>query len=233
LDRCQQAARIAGLATQSVLLQGDPSDEIVREGKRTSADFMVMGRHGHGASNPWTLGSVVERVLRRAPCPVVVVRPVPRHRGEGPGQVLCGLDLGETSASTLQYAVGVAKALEADLQVLHVAAEEGAERAGSDLAATVARASTAKAPRIQRNVVTGEPHEQILGLAGQNDIGLIVVGSHGGVVVDRPFLGSTVLHLLRHADCPVLVVPAHLTETREHLVVSRPGERDADSRHRR
>jgi nucleotide-binding universal stress UspA family protein len=213
LDRCGQAALASGVATQSVLLHGDPSDQIVREAKHTAADIIVMGRHSQRASNPWILGSVAESVLRKAPCAVVVVRPFPRHRGQGPRHVLCGLDLGGTSEATLLYAIAVSKAFDADLQVLHVAADGGAERARSALATAVARASTATGPRIQASVVTGVPHEAILALAQQNDIDLVVVGSHGGGVVDRQFLGSTTLHLLRQAESPVLVVPAHVSET--------------------
>jgi nucleotide-binding universal stress UspA family protein len=181
-----------------------------------------MGRHSQGASNPWVLGSVAERVLRKAPCPVVVVRPFPRHRGERPRHVLCGLDLGGTSAATLRYAIGVTKAFDADLEVLHVAANGEAERArsASALAAAVAAASTASGPRIQPSAATGVPYEQILRVAAQKDIDLIVVGSHGGGVVERQFLGSTTLHLLRQAESPVLVVPARVCEMEDPLEVS-------------
>jgi nucleotide-binding universal stress UspA family protein len=220
LDRFRQAALVSGVATQCAMLEGDPSDQIVREAKHTAADVIVMGRHSQGASNPWILGSVAECVLRKAPCPVVVVRPFPRHRGERPRHVLCGLDLGGTSDATLRYAIAVTKAFDADLQVLHVAADGEAERARSALAAAVAGASTASGPRIQASVVTGVPHEAILALTQQNDIDLVVVGSHGGGVVERQFLGSTTLHLLRQADCPVLVVPAHVSETGEPLEMS-------------
>jgi nucleotide-binding universal stress UspA family protein len=220
LNRCGQAALASGVAARSATLQGDPADQIVREAKHTAADIIVMGRHSHGASHPRVLGSVAEGVLRKAPCPVVVVRTFPRHRGEGPRHVLCGLDLGETSEATLRYAIAVTKAFDADLQVLHVAADREAERARGALAAAVAGASTTSGPRIQASVVTGVAYEQILGMAGQNDVDLIVVGSHGGGLVERQFLGSTTLHLLRQAESPVLVVPARVTETAEALEVS-------------
>jgi hypothetical protein len=49
-----------------------------------------------------------------------------------------------------------------------------------------------------------------------------VVGSHGGGVVERQFLGSTTLHLLRHSECSVLVVPARLSETRDGCPLRSP-----------
>jgi nucleotide-binding universal stress UspA family protein len=214
LDRCGQPAIASGVVTQGVLLQGDAPDEIVREAKHTAADLIVMGRHSQGASNPWILGSVAERVLRIAPCPVVVVRPFPRRRGESPRHVLCGLDLAETAAATLEYAVAVTNVLEADLLVLHVVADGGAEGARSAVAGVVARASATRV-RVHERVVTGVPYEEILAAARDSGTDLVAVGSHGGGIVDRQFLGSTTLHLLRESECPVLVVPAHVSQTRE------------------
>ena len=124
--------------------------------------------------------------------------------------MLCGLDLGETAAATLEYAVGVTNALEADLFVLHVVAEVGVlPGARNAVAIIVARASVTSG-RVQERVVTGVPYEETLAAARENGADLIVVGSHGGGVVDRQFLGSTTLHLLRQAECPVLVVPARV-----------------------
>jgi hypothetical protein len=44
----------------------------------------------------------------------------------------------------------------------------------------------------------------------ENGIDLVVVGSHGGGIFDRQFIGSTTLHLLRESGCAVLVVPARV-----------------------
>jgi nucleotide-binding universal stress UspA family protein len=210
LERFRQAAIASGVATQCAVLDGDPPDQIVREAKHTAADIIVMGRHSQGASNPWVLGSVAERVLKRAPCPVVVVRPFPRHRGERPRRVLCGLDLGETSPSTLKCAVAVSHALRADLHALHVVTDGDTERARLAVAATVAGESATTGLHVEARVAAGVPYQEILAVAHEKEADLIVVGTHGGGVVDRQFLGSTTLHLLRQAECPVLVVPAHV-----------------------
>lgn len=75
LDRCCQRAAAAGVLTRSVLLHGTPPEEIVREAEHSAADLIVMGCHSRGALHPWSLGSVTECVVRRAPCPVVVGGP--------------------------------------------------------------------------------------------------------------------------------------------------------------
>lgn len=58
---------------------GEPYVEIVREAERIGADLIVMGTHGRSGFSHALLGSVAEKVLRLAPCPVVVVRS--RKRG--------------------------------------------------------------------------------------------------------------------------------------------------------
>ena len=214
LDRCRQRAIASGVVTRGVLLQGDPPGEIVREAEYAAADLIVMGRHSQGAPAPWILGSVAERVVRKAPCPVVVVRSFPRRPSERPRHVLCGLDLGETAAATLEYAVAVSNALEADLLVLHAVAGGGVQGARNSVAAVVARAPVTSG-RAQERVVTGVPYQEVLAAARENETDLVVVGSHGGGIVDRQFLGSTTLHLLRWSECPVLVVPARVSRTRE------------------
>ena len=76
-----------------------------------------------------------------------------------------------------------------------------------------ALASRVPAPKagLRTQVVAGVPYPEILAAAHENGACLVVVGSHGGGIVDRPFLGSTTLHLLRQSECPVLVVPVEVS----------------------
>jgi nucleotide-binding universal stress UspA family protein len=213
--------------TERVLRQGDPAEEIVRLARHAGADLIVMGRHSRGAPDHWFVGSVTEGVVRTAPCAVMVVKPFPRRRGRKPRHVTCALDLGETSAATMAHAAALTGALEADLRVLHVVggpgsgagAPTGREAAESApdtvqdarerLAALVAGARVPSG-RVRQDVAAGTLHDEILGAGGEGVTDLVVVGSHGGGIVDRQFIGSTTLHLLRKADCDVLVVPARV-----------------------
>ena len=56
------------------VVQGHPFVEIVRYAKENAIDMIVIGTHGRGAIAHMLLGSVAERVVRKAPCPVMVVR---------------------------------------------------------------------------------------------------------------------------------------------------------------
>jgi nucleotide-binding universal stress UspA family protein len=210
LDRFVRPAIAAGAKIRPILRQGDPIEEIVGEAQRAHADLIVMGRHSRAAPARWFLGSVAEAVAHRAKWPLMVVESCPRRRAEGPRHVLCAVDLGETSVNTLRYAAALTTALGADLLVLHVAACPGGEPlpdAKTRLALLVAGAS---AGRVRERVVAGIPYEEILAAGRENEIDLVVVGSHAGGIIDRPFIGSTTLHLLRRSECAVLVVPVQV-----------------------
>ena len=57
-----------------VLAEGTPFVEIVRLAREEGADLIITGTHGRGAVAHMLLGSVAERVVRKAPCPVLTVR---------------------------------------------------------------------------------------------------------------------------------------------------------------
>jgi glycine betaine transporter len=76
LEITQQQARAiaASVPISSVLLHGAISSEIVRCAKDEAQDLIVMGTHGRTGLGHVMLGSVAEKVLRMAPCPVLTVR---------------------------------------------------------------------------------------------------------------------------------------------------------------
>lgn len=65
--------RAAGVPCESSTLMGRPHTEIVDHAKKTGADLIVMGTHGRSGLSHAIMGSVAERVLHKAPCPVLVV----------------------------------------------------------------------------------------------------------------------------------------------------------------
>ena len=68
----QLAASAGGL--RSVLREGDPSTEILREVDATQPRLVVLGTHGRHGLSRVLIGSVAEQVVRRSPVPVLTVR---------------------------------------------------------------------------------------------------------------------------------------------------------------
>jgi nucleotide-binding universal stress UspA family protein len=74
LARWRKKAERAGAASvRTAIAEGYPSVEVLREARRLKAGGIVIGSHGHTAFFDLLLGSTTSGVLRRAPCPVLVV----------------------------------------------------------------------------------------------------------------------------------------------------------------
>ena len=63
-----------GVPTRWIRRSGAPHEEIVSAAAQEKADYIVIGTHGYGGFSRFMLGSVADKVVRTAPCPVVVVR---------------------------------------------------------------------------------------------------------------------------------------------------------------
>jgi nucleotide-binding universal stress UspA family protein len=77
----EEALRLAGGPVRSTLALGDAAGELVRLAGERPFDLLVLGTHGRRGLKRFVLGSVAERVVREAPCAVLVVRRRETHGG--------------------------------------------------------------------------------------------------------------------------------------------------------
>lgn len=201
---------------------GDVSRDIRAEAEDWAADLVVMGTHGRSGIGHVLMGSVAERVLRVAPCPVLTVGAASPEADDEPlfRRVLCATDLGAPASPTVHLAASVASETLACLTLLHVIEEPGAgperplaaddpvrcalvEQARERLARLAIPARTFC--RVTERVEAGRAWREILRVARETHADLIVVGAHGGGALGRLLLGSNANQVVRHAECPVLV----------------------------
>ncbi|QDU79449.1 Putative universal stress protein [Polystyrenella longa] len=72
---CQKKIEEHGLKNARVVVEiGTPFVEIVRIAREEEVDMIIIGTHGRGAIAHMLLGSVAEKIVRKAPCPVLTVR---------------------------------------------------------------------------------------------------------------------------------------------------------------
>jgi nucleotide-binding universal stress UspA family protein len=74
LEKWAAEARKRGITARTVVRRGSPPREIVALASEEHADVVIMGTHGRGGVSRALLGSVADRVIRTAPCPVLTVR---------------------------------------------------------------------------------------------------------------------------------------------------------------
>jgi universal stress protein A len=74
LQKLSKRTSHAGVTTSLLLRDGEPADQIIRAARTDKVDLIVMGTHGRKGLARLFLGSVAQRVVSLAPCPVVTVR---------------------------------------------------------------------------------------------------------------------------------------------------------------
>ena len=113
-----------GAAIECVAVEGNVAPEIVRLARELPADLIVMGTHGRTGFDRLMLGSVTERILRKAPCPVLTVpRRAPDAVPVGPvlfKRILCAIDYSPSAMKALTYATSLAEQAGAHLTAVHV-----------------------------------------------------------------------------------------------------------------
>ncbi len=73
-EQLERRAASQGVDLETRVAVGHPAKQVLKAEQDTRADLIVMGRRGTTRATRWLLGSVSERVLRYARCPVTVVK---------------------------------------------------------------------------------------------------------------------------------------------------------------
>lgn len=227
----KERARAEGLGphAEATLLEGRPWEQIIEYATRSSASIVVVGPHGpggpltatRGALTEHVLGTTADRVVRHAPCPVLVG---PRQGTSAPrlhgGRWLVPVDFSEASLAALRLARELGGALEVEIVPLHVVADVAAETGSDDplrfaeaasdpIAADHARELTRIVEQelgkpVEVRVALGNPADAIALAADQLGADLIVMGTRGRTGLAHLLLGSVVERTLRRARVPVL-----------------------------
>ena len=238
LVKAGERARAGGLTVETTMKGGHPAREILALADRAQADMLVIGTHGRGGVEHLLLGSVAEKIMRKASCPVLVVPPgAPGDSDALFSRILCPIDGSAASAHALTYALSLAQETDGHVTLLYVvepvpaAGEFGAldveeyRRAGEEHARQVLRDAVPDDVRtwcrLDERVATGKPSERILDAATTERADVIVMGVRGRGAIDLLAFGSTTNEVIRRAGCPVLAVhpvatpvrPAHATAT--------------------
>jgi nucleotide-binding universal stress UspA family protein len=221
-------ARAGGVSVSARVEVGDPAEEILAAATETKADAVVLGTHGRSTIERWMMGSVAQKVLRGAACPVLTVA-APRATQAAPhgilaGPVLCALDPAEASPATLRWALAIARSTGARVTALHVVEDpwlyasvclgmqEGAAlrlRVEEDAGLRLRRAIESErrsGDRVVTLVAAGKPYREILRVAQEENVAMIVMGREAADAERGALFGSNADRVMRAATCPVLTV---------------------------
>ena len=85
LNQIQQERIPAGVQSRTVVIQGDPANQIVQLAEDEQVDMIVIATHGFTGWKKFMFGSVTEKVIRYADCPVLSIRAPKNEAGETGG----------------------------------------------------------------------------------------------------------------------------------------------------
>jgi nucleotide-binding universal stress UspA family protein len=144
--------------------------------------------------------------------------------------ILCPVDFSESSDHALHYAVALAQAYQAGLHLLHVVqpplmtvpgdplVPEFSSEVLEDIASAaqrrldeIAETTGTDVPEVTTQIATGSAFMEIVTIARDRNIDLIVLGTHGRTGLAHVMIGSVAEKVVRKAPCPVLTVkhPEH------------------------
>jgi nucleotide-binding universal stress UspA family protein len=233
LAALRREARCSDCRIRTMVVAGDVAGCIVDTAADEQVDLIIMTTHGYSGFTRWMLGSITERVLRGAPCPVLVVREaIPlckalinldgslvAEKALEPGLALARIlgcqvtllraDQGEDLSSVEQGVLQMAGAGSCQDLV-----EQGEDRLSYYLEC-LARQHRSPDLTIETVVVQAKPAEAILAYAEAEGIDLIVMATHGRTGLRRWVFGSVAEKVLHQAGCAMLIVRPPVSQDQE------------------
>ena len=214
---------------------GRPYRGDFRVAREIDADLIVLSTRGHSGLKHLLLGSTAERVVRNAPCPVLVARKrkqrskaTAKHSPSAPSWFR-QISRNVARRDGIRRVFG--KELNATLRLFHAMYPYTnyvfVDRAGvrlSGLAEAVEETARQEMDAlkqmeflrglpVQTEILPGLAVDEICAAASQPDVDLIVTSTHGRTGFQHAIIGSVAEHVVRYAERPVLVVPSRHAES--------------------
>lgn len=212
-------AELAGFRVRA----GSPYRILADAAQEVAADLIVVGATEAGPLAAELLGSTADRILRKARCPVLIVR------GElqvPPRKVLAPVDLsalsGDAFRGGLHLLAQISGSGRIEVRALHAlslvdalairqksgrSVDEIQDSAGEELRRFVLENRVGEPFHVETTAVPGEARQEILRVLEEDPVDLVFLGTHGRGGLDRLVLGSVASTVARKAPCSVLVVP--------------------------
>lgn len=235
-----------GLEVEPVIIEGEPAPEIARAVNEFNIDLVTIVTHGRRGLARALWGSTAEEIIAEATCPVLTIRPPQRdfveHRDSHTeirlNRVLLATNFRPSSNAASQVAAELVRRTNAEFHALYVISDyvgEMAQMFPESGVPALSRlrehvegkmssfATEAGSPAIT-HIVEGRPYEEIVRLATETDVDLIVIGTsvHASLFGGAPVLGPDIERVVRNAPCPVLCVPSGRAVTPAPALVTEP-----------
>lgn len=191
-----------------VLVEGHAVRAILERVEKEPPGLMVMGSHGRSGIARMRLGSVAETVVREARIPTLIVRTTSEKKPAAISRVLCPVTLTEHGRQSLDLAAEIATKFSAQLILVHAVEGEGHEiESIRDQLCQWIPKRVRQSCDVVELARRGNAAEEILRMAREHAVDLIVMGARHHPLLEFSTFGTTTERVMRHSDGAVLVVP--------------------------
>jgi nucleotide-binding universal stress UspA family protein len=203
LELVKSKASKEGVDCEIVVHQGEyPHEYIADEAAKNKIGMIVMGRRGRTGLTRVMLGSVTAKVIGHTLCRVLLI---PKDVKLVFEKILIATDGSMHSEFASQEAIDIAKRCGSTMLVLSVAKKDENLQDAKECADMVKKGAEKEGIKVEALIRRGVPHEVIVNTAAQEDVGLIVIGSHGRTGLTKLLMGSVTERVIGHARNAVLV----------------------------
>ena len=202
---------------------GKPFLEIIQVAKEENVDLLVIGTHGRAGVERVILGSVAERLVRKAGCPVMVIK---GRKYAGFKRIIVPIDFSDCSRKALEYAIATARSHNSRLTILHVYDESfvepyinaaNSEEEADEIMKEIELVNETKYDEFLKTIdfsgvecdkllIKGIPEIQIVESVMAHQADLVVMGTHGRAGIKHILIGSTAEEVVRTVHCDIIIL---------------------------
>lgn len=202
---------------------GKPYNEILQVAKEENVDLLVIGTHGRAGVDRVLMGSVAEKIVRKAHCPVMVIK---GKKYAGFKRIIVPVDFSDCSRRALEYAIATAGAHKSRLTVLHISEESfvepyinaaNSEEEADEIMKEIDQVTKTRYDEFLKTVDLGEvehekllmkgvPETEIVEIAMEQQADLVVMGTYGRAGIKHILIGSTAEEVVRAVHCDIIIL---------------------------
>lgn len=207
------------VSIETAVITGKPDKEIIAFAQEKNSDLIIMSTHGRSGITRWSFGRTAEKVLRRAPCPTVILRSDNEINPEKFNRIMLPLDGSPLAERVLPPALDMVKAMGVELFLIRVVEPnsfygfghsddllEADREAAQTYLADVREQLLLPDKTVHTHVAVGSATDLIVDYAATQQIDLILLTSRGHSGFDEWMFGSVAEKVMVGAPCAILVI---------------------------
>jgi nucleotide-binding universal stress UspA family protein len=214
-----------GFEVHTMVVRGNPADQIIKACREAEADLVILGAKGTSSVSRFLLGTVAQRLMRYAPCSVLIARGTVQKLN----RVLVPIDGSDNARGAADFLMQIPLPADTEVHLLSVVEshwdalistptlnmtdnaeivdglQHAEDRAARSLLAEEWERFHSRGYKVTSTVAYGNPPQQILKAAEDQKVDMIVVGAKGLSGIRGFLLGGVAQRTARYANCAVLI----------------------------